>query len=267
MSPVRMSPVRCGSRYGSAMAVRMQVLDRVGVVVIDRPEKRNAVDLATLSELIDAQSRAEVEGCRVLVVRGAPPAFCSGADLDGVELGEFTDLLARVLHGFVDWPGTTVAFVDGPALGAGLQIAAACDLRIATRASVFGIPAAKLGLAVDAWTVERMAREIGWSQARAMLLTGDSTTAADLESRFVTRLTAAPSGEEALEEALAIAAEWSTRAPLTIRAHKVALDRASGAAISEADVETARLKAWSSLDAIEGRAAFRERRPPDFRGQ
>ncbi len=248
------------------MAVHLETMGRVGIVVIDRPDKRNAVDLDTLIELGDAQSRAASAGCRVLVVRGTPPAFCSGADLDGVELGEFTDVLARVLRGFVDWPGTTVAFVDGPALGAGLQIAAACDLRIATATSVFGIPAAKLGLAVDAWTVERLAREIGWSQARAMLLTGDPVGAGDLDQRFVTRLTQA-SGEAALAEAMGIVDQWVTRAPLTVVAHKLALERAAGGPVTFDEVEQARLAAWNSNDAVEGRAAFRERRTPDFRGQ
>lgn len=253
--------------YGAPVAVLLEFVDRVGTVIIDRPVKRNAVDLDTLRALVDAQSRAASRQCRLLVVRGTPPAFCSGADLDGVELGEFTDVLARVLHGFAEWPGTTVAFVDGPALGAGLQIAAACDLRIATPGSVFGIPAAKLGLAVDSWTVERLAQEMGWSQARAMLLTGDAAKATDLAHRFVSRVTVSESGDEAREEAMTIVAEWANRAPLTVVAHKIALERAAGAEISASEVEQARLAAWNSADAAEGRTAFRERRPPNFLGR
>lgn len=253
--------------HGSTKSLGVQWSDGVGVVVIDRPDKRNAVDLATLSAMLDALREAERRGCRVLVVRGAPPAFCSGADLDGAELGEFTDVLGQVLRGFGAWRGLTVAYVDGPALGAGLQIAAACDVRIATPGSIFGIPAAKLGLAVDAWTVERLARELGWSRARAMLLTGDPMGAADLASGFVWKTTSATSGDDALAEAMATIAEWSLRAPLTIAAHKLALERAGGAPVSAAEVETARLAAWNSEDAVEGRAAFRERRPPGFSGR
>lgn len=249
------------------MAVHLETNDHVGIIVIDRPEKRNAVDLDTLQTLLDVQTRASNEGCRVLMVRGTPPAFCSGADLDGAELGEFTDVLARVLRGFVDWPGITVACVDGAALGAGLQIAASCDVRIATHASTFGIPAAKLGLAVDAWTVERLVRELGWSIARSMLLTGDAVVATDLYPGFVSQLMNASSGDEALAEAISISSQWATRAPLTIRAHKIALDGVAGAGMLPSDVERARLTAWASEDASEGRAAFRERRPPEFRGR
>ena len=255
------------ARYGSAMPVRMQWTGHIGEIVIDRPDKRNAVDLATLTAILDAQREAADRRSRVLVVRGAPPAFCSGADLDGAELGEFTDVLGQVLRGFGAFQGLTVAYVAGPALGAGLQIAAACDVRIATPESAFGIPAAKLGLAVDAWTVERLAREVGWSRARAMLLTGDPLRADELASGFVWRTVTASGGDEALAEAMAIVTEWSQRAPLTIAAHKLALERAGGADISSADVETARLAAWSSNDAVEGRTAFRERRPPMFDGR
>ena len=97
----------------------------------------------------------------MLVLTGAPPAFSAGADLTGVEEGEFARLLAEVLRGFTELPIPTIAAVDGPALGAGTQLAVACDLRVATPASRFGIPAARLGLVVDHWTVERLARELG----------------------------------------------------------------------------------------------------------
>jgi enoyl-CoA hydratase len=247
------------------MAVQLEWNGQVGVIVIDRAEKRNAVDLDTLSEILSAQEDASRRGCRVLVVRGAPPAFCSGADLDGAELGEFTDVLGRVLRGFGEWLGLTVAYVDGPALGAGLQIAAACDVRLSTKRSTFGIPAAKLGLAVDSWTVERLTREVGWSSARTMLLTGDAVSASDIPAGFLARSIGSDSVDESLVEAMEIIGEWSKRAPLTIAAHKMAIERASGSDFTLAQVEEARLAAWSSEDAVEGRVAFRERRQPDFR--
>ena len=123
--------------------------------------------------------------------------------------------------GFTELPFACIAAVDGPALGAGMQLAAACDLRVATPASVFGIPAARLGLVVDHWTVERLAREVGWPTARAMLLaasTFDRGRAA--RSGFVHRL-------GGLDEALAWADEVAALAPLTIAAHKLALERSA----------------------------------------
>ena len=91
-------------------------------------------------------------------------------------------VLGEVLRGFTELPIPTIAAVDGPALGAGTQLAAACDLRIATPASRFGIPAARLGLVVDHWTVERLARELGWPIARAMLLGAETYDAAALHA-------------------------------------------------------------------------------------
>ena len=241
--------------------VRVSTVDRVCSIVIDRPDKRNAVDLATLRELRDAQG--EATSARVVVLSGAPPAFCSGADLGDVEVGEFTDTLLDVLRGFGRMSAITIAAVDGAALGAGTQLAAACDLRVATPSSPFGIPAARLGLAVDRWTVARLGAEAGWSIARRMLLTGASVPASDLVGCFVHRL-----GD--LESARAWAAELAELAPLTVVAHKASLESLLGDAgaghVSPADADRLRLAAWASADAEEGRRAFREKRPPRFTG-
>lgn len=251
------------------MAVRVERNDRVLSVTIDRPETRNAVDLDTLQRIEAALT--DLGDARVVVLSGAPPAFCSGADLAGVELGEFTETLLRVLKLFGSSPVITIAAVDGPALGAGTQLAAACDLRMATADSRFGVPAAKLGLAVDRWTVARVMIEAGGSVARRMLLTGESATASELASGFVHRL-------GTVAEAHEWAASLSVLAPLTVRAHKLALESLMGAGSSTDAtidvtvagatdaVEEARLAAWNSRDAEEGRRAFKEKRPPHFLG-
>ena len=87
-----------------------------------------------------------------------------------------------MLRGFTELPIVTMAAVDGPALGAGTQLAVACDLRVATPGSLFGIPAARLGLVVDHWTVERLARELSWPVARAMLVAAETYDATALHS-------------------------------------------------------------------------------------
>ncbi len=242
------------------MAIILEWFGSVCKVVIDRPEKRNAVDLATLLDLRQAQESASRGGARVLLLTGTPPAFCSGADLGGVELGEFTETLLAVLHGFGRLDCVTLVAVDGPALGAGSQLAASCDLRMATSLSKFGVPAADLGLAVDSWTVERIGREAGWSAARYMLLSAQPMLAQDLLGGFVHRL-------GTVDDAMTWAQEMSQLAPLTIRAHKKALERLGGMEISMQEVEQARLAAWASEDAAEGRQAFLEKRPPKFTGQ
>jgi enoyl-CoA hydratase len=235
-------------------SVRVEWRDRVVVVTIDRPERRNAVDHPTLVALAAAQREAADGGARVLVLTGAPPAFCAGADLTGVESGEFVAALVAALTGFTRLGIVTIAAVDGPALGAGTQLAIACDVRVATERSVFGIPAAKLGLAIDRWTIDRLSTELGAPVARAMLLTAETYPAARLHhSGGVHRI-----GD--LDAALAWADEIATMAPLTIAAHKLALERDDA-------FESARRDVWLSRDAEEGRTAFLEKRRPQFEGR
>lgn len=242
------------------MSLHISWDDDVVVVTLDRPQRRNAVDLSTLQSLRDAQLEAARRRVRVLVLTGAPPAFCAGADLNGVEDDVFSGALAEVLDGFTALDAVTIAAIDGPALGAGTQLAVACDLRVATPGSVFGVPAAKLGLAVDAWTVQRLGHEFGWSTARAMLLSATTRTADHLHDLGgVHRL-----GD--LDAARMWAREIASLAPLTIKAHKRALEHALRTIPADDVSERARRVAWASDDAEEGRRAFLEKRPARFTG-
>jgi enoyl-CoA hydratase len=169
--------------------------------------------------------------------------------------------LRTVLRALHDAPFPTIAAVDGAALGAGTQLAIACDLRVATPNARFGIPAAKLGLMVDHWTVRRLALFAGHGPARAMLLAaevldGGAAAAIGLTQRL---------GD--LDAALAWADEIATLAPLTIQGHKLALNRLEAELAEDPIVSEAFTRAWSSADLREGIAAFRERRPPQFRGE
>ena len=229
-------------------------------VVLNRPDKRNAVDLATLQALHEAQLTVISGGARVLVLTGTPPAFCSGADLGGVELGEFTDTLLSVLRGFGTMDCLTLAAIDGPALGAGAQLVVACDVRVATPTSVIGVPAAKLGLVVNHWTIERIVRELSWPVARNMLLTASNYSAEELARMgSIQRL-------GTLEDALVWASDIAKLAPLTIRGHKVALESSAGEPAIDALVAACREEALASNDAREGREAFMEKRQPKFMG-
>lgn len=245
------------------MTIAVDWLKDVGaLVVLDRPDKRNAVNLSMLQALSNVIEEVTRRDIRVVILIGAGSAFCSGADLEGVELGEFTDTLSSVLVDLAALPCLTMAAIEGPALGAGMQLAAACDLRLASAESSIGVPAVKLGLAVDAWTVERIGQEAGWGTARAVLLTGDALRADSLLGGFVHRL--ATTGR-VREEALEWASQLAGLAPLSVRAHKLAIAHRGEGVVDE--VEAARLAAWASEDAIEGRQAFRERRRPRFFGR
>jgi enoyl-CoA hydratase len=233
----------------------------VSLVTIDRPARRNALDHESLTALAAAVRAAEDGGSRALVLTGAGDHFCAGADLTGVEDDGFAQALRAALHGLHDAPFPTIAAVHGAALGAGTQLAVACDLRVATADARFGIPAARLGLMVDHWTVRRLVRLAGEGPARAMLLTADvvnGDTAAGIG--LVQRL-----GD--LAAALEWADEISTLAPLTIAGHKVLLNRVDADLPDDPAVTDAFRRAWDSEDLQEGLAAFRDRRSPEFRGR
>lgn len=234
----------------------------VTLVTMDRRERRNAVDRQALEDLAAAVAGAEASGrCRALVLTGKGGHFCAGADLTSLEDEGFAAVLRRVLVALRDAPFATLAAVDGAALGAGTQLAIACDLRVATPGSRFGIPAAKLGLMVDAWTVQRLAITAGAGTARAMLLAAEVVAGDEaLASGLVHRL-----GD--LDDALAWADDVAALAPLTVAGHKLALNRLEPEVADDPDVAAAFRRAWASADLVEGRAAFAERRSPRFRGE
>lgn len=230
--------------------IHTEARGHVAVVTIDRPERRNAVDHATLEALVTALDGCG-DGVRALVLTGAAGHFCAGADLSGVEDETFSTVLRSVLDRLRLSPFVTIAAADGAALGAGTQLAIACDLRVATAQASFGIPAGRLGLAVDAWTVERLALLAGHGPARAMLLAaevikGDEAHRLGLVQRL-----------GSLDDALAWADDVAALAPLSLQAHKAALE-------GRADADGAIGRAWASDDLQEGLAAFRERRRPVF---
>jgi enoyl-CoA hydratase len=236
--------------------IRSERRGDVGLITIDRPERRNALNLETCVAMTDALDG--LADCRAIVITGNGDHFCAGADLSGVEGDKFRAALRTLLLQITTVPVPVIAAVHGAALGAGVQLAVASDLRTATADARFGVPAAKLGLMVDHWTVQRLVALAGHGPARAMLLTAEEIsgeTAASLG--LVQKL-------GALDDAMTWAAGIATLAPLSQAGHKLALNRLQ-APPEDDEVAEALRRAWASADVTEGMAAFRERRPPQFR--
>ena len=246
----------------------------IALATINRPERRNALD-AEHCETLRALLQEHVD-VRAVVITGAGSAFCAGADLgtrfedghDAADSGDpFHTVLQVLLEAVVDHPAPVLAAVNGPALGAGTQLASVCDLRIAARDAVFGVPAARLGIMISAGSTERIARLVGLAAAQEMLLTGRRFDAAEaLAMGLVHRVV-----DDALADAVAWADEVAALAPLSVRGHKRALNLVarSGGLDDDAEAEIADLveRAVRSDDLREGVAAFAEKRAPVFRGR
>ena len=228
---------------------------------IDRPERRNALDIEHCYRLADAVDHCIGQGARALMVTGAGSSFCAGADFAEVTRPEFRGALRRAVDALTGAAPPVVAAVNGPAIGAGLQLAVACDLRITAEAGRFALPTAQLGLAVDAWTVRRLALLIGAGTAAGLLLAGDeldapASVAVGLSNRMGGR-----------DEAWALTTRVAGLAPLTLSFYKQVLGTLAGTPVPEADLDAALERCWASADLVEGQRARDERRAPRFEGR
>lgn len=240
--------------------INVSVTGGVGRIELDRQERRNALDVEHCGLLAAAVAAVLAKGSRAIVVTGAGTSFCSGADLGEVGADGFRDGLRAALHAITDAPVPVIAAVNGPAIGAGTQLAIACDLRVAAPAAVFGVPTARIGLAVDPWTVRRIAQLAGGGTARALLLACDQIDAELARARgLVDRIGSA-------SDATDLAAEIAALAPLTLRYNKLAADRAD-VPLDDPAVLAAFDACWASDDLVEGRQARAERRTPVFTGR
>ena len=246
----------------------------VGRITISRPERRNALNHAALEELHGAVRAAAQDEVRVLMLTGDADHFCSGADLTELEDLSFTRSLRAMLDDLAGLAVPTIAAISGACMGLGMQLALACDLRIATDEARFAVPVAKLGLMVDHWTVQRLALLAGHSTARWMVMTARPITAARAHQVGLVHEMVEPGeggpGAAVLGAASELADEIARLAPLTLAGTKLGLDlleRSTAELDPAGSYEEAFTSAWGSDDLVEGRQAFSERRAPDFRGR
>ncbi len=259
------------------MPIVWHVRDDVGVAQIDRPERRNALDAELCAELADRLVEHPDLGAIVVGATG-DRAFCAGADLGrrasdtdgGLEHGggdTFRPAFEAMLDAIIGYPAPVIAAVNGAALGAGMQLAVACDLRVVTPTARFGIPAGKLGVLISAANVQRLVQVIGHAAARDVLLTARMLDCDEAERVGLVQRRS----DDPLDAAVALAAEVVALAPLSVRGHKVALQRVAESAALDpatlAELADREATAFRSDDLQEGLAAFAEKRPPRFQGR
>ncbi|MFH6783997.1 MULTISPECIES: enoyl-CoA hydratase-related protein [Methylobacterium] len=246
--------------------------DHVAVVVLNRPQARNAVDPALARALAQAVAATEAdETVRAVVLAGRGPAFCAGADLTVIAAGGADDLWTGEggFAGFVHAPRAKpwIAAVEGPALAGGCEIALACDLIVAGEGAAFGLPEVTRGLVAAAGGLYRLPRALPRAIALELILTGGRLDAARAHALgLVNRLVAAGA---ARDEAAALATAIAGNAPLAVR-ESLAVARlapdADEAGLRAASA-AARARVQASEDYREGPRAFVEKRLPRWTGR
>ncbi len=255
--------------------IRLEVDAGIGILTIDRPEKKNAMTYAMLGEFLEAVAAVgENDAVRVLIFTGVPGAFCAGTDLADLATIPGTE---RGVRGRADeedrwWPliacgKPVIGAIDGPAVGMGAELSSQCDLRLATPRARFAWNFVHRGLVPDtgagSWLLPRL---IGPQQALRLLYTGEFLTAEQaLELGYLLEVV---EPEQLLDRALELARAMLAGSPFSQQRLKSlvyeGLQRDVGTHMA-AHVE-ALTACFRSDDHREGVAAFLERRPPQFTG-
>lgn len=263
------------------MTIRTESSGHVLTITIDRPEARNALNRRMSDQLVAAWERLRHDpSLRVAVITGAgDQAFCAGADLKEVashyaamtpierrERGEREPGLGGITRN-LDPGKPVIAAINGHCLAGGLEIALACDLRVAVETATFGLPEVTRGIIPGAGGTQRLPRAVPTGIALELLLTGapiDSETA--LRYGLINRITSAG---ELLPTAIELAERIAANAPLAVQAARAAARRGANLTLADA----LRLEQFyaepvrATQDAREGIRAFTEKRQPNFEGK
>ena len=248
--------------------------DRVALITINRPEKRNALNIQTRQEgAAVLEELREDEEVRVVVFTGAgDKAFIAGADIaefaGRTAITQRDVMTARSLFTAIDtFPKPVIAMVNGYCLGGGCELALACDLRIASETASFGQPEINLGIIPGGGGTQRLTRLVGEGKAMELILTGDIV---DAKTAFTLGLVNMVVPAAALEaKTMEIANRIAEKSPIALRMAKEAVKTASRANLDEGLRREVDLFAlcFSSEDKDEGVKAFLEKRKPAFKGR
>jgi enoyl-CoA hydratase len=239
------------------------------LIEIDRPNVRNAIDLATAHALASSMDRLDEDpDLMVAVLTGRGGTFSAGMDLKAFARGEVPIVDGRGFGGLVQRPPRKplIAAVEGHALAGGFELVLACDLIVAGRSAVFGLPEVRRGLTPNGGGMLRLPRRLPFHVAMHAILTGDPIPAGvAAQHGLVTELV---DDGEALPASLSLALRIAQNAPLAVAtAKRVVIDSADWQSQDEfARQEPLVAPVRASQDAIEGAQAFAEKRAPNWQG-
>ena len=263
-----------GDRSWPLRYVRVERKGSVAWVLLDRPEALNALNSDLLDQVDSAFRSLEQEhGVRAVVFAGSSPVFAAGADIAEMERKNLAEGVAFGFHGqrvadrIERFPAPVIAFVEGFALGGGLELALAADFILAAEGSLLGLPEVTVGIHSGMGGSTRLTRLIGRAKTKLLGYTGVPVTAEEAYSMgFVARVLPAAT---AREEVARIAETIASRAPLGVQWVKRVIDRGMDASLESAlylEGESAG-HTFATEDRLEGMRAFLEKRKPEFKGR
>jgi enoyl-CoA hydratase/carnithine racemase len=248
--------------------IEWKVDGAVRTVLLNRPEKRNALDGEMMEQLKAAFTAPPADTERVAVVRAAGPVFCAGLDMAWrAKNAQGESGIEHMLHAIETYPLPVVAVVQGDAIAGGNELALHCDLIVASNKARFGMSLAQVGLAPSWFLAKKLLEVMGPAMTKRILLLGDPLPAGQLHALgFVSHL-AEPAELEAV--AGAVIQRLADNAPLSLKAMKALVNREMQFrdGIAHEDVDVIIDKARTSQDAQEGMKARLERRKAAFKGR
>ncbi len=248
--------------------------DRVAIITLNRPEKRNAVSFELISDLTSALAEAERSSAQVLIITGAGKAFCAGLDLEELQglLGKTHEenvqdsrRKAQIFRRIYDFPLPTIAAVNGAAIAGGTGIATMCDFTLAVPEAKFGYTEVKIGF-IPALVSSILVWQVGHKIARDLLMTGRLFDAAEAHRYGLVNEVVEP--DRLMARARQLAASLLELSPSSVRMTKQLINSFIAGALDEqiAHAIQDNARARTTEDFREGVTAFLEKRKPKWKG-
>jgi enoyl-CoA hydratase len=252
--------------------IKLEKKGRVAVITFNRPEKRNALNSEVRQELYNVLKRIDSdENIRSVIITGAGEAFIAGADIQAMKNYTVEDAIESSRQGskvfsYIEKMGIPViAAINGWALGGGLELALACDIRICSENAQFGQPEIKIGILPGYGATVRLPRIIGIARAKEMIYFGEIITAKEAENKGLVTLVTSPT--DLMEKAMELAQKL-VQGPASLSLVKQAINSTFYLNLNEALELSSKLyrDAYKTNDAMEGILAYLEKRKAIFKG-
>jgi enoyl-CoA hydratase len=253
--------------------ILLEITDNIGIISINRPEVRNALDLDTVNEIKQALVElGKITEVKVVIFTGSgEKSFAAGADIAALRDRDFLEILEPGMSGLYyqieNYEKPTIAAINGYALGGGCELAMACDIRIASENAKMGLPELNLAIIPGAGGTQRLSRLVGKGKAKELIFTGDILTAECAEKIGLVNKVVPP--DQLLDTAIEMAMKITKKGPLSLRLAKVAINVGADTNMETALVleKFAQSILYTTQDKYEGASAFLEKRKPDFKGR